>query len=85
MLTTLKKFKHIVKKGTLTAEKKKRSKLNQVFCEMSYFFHNKQKRNEANKKMSKQNRMELRNKRLQTKINQNSLLTPKKFSSSPLD
>ena len=53
---TLKKFKHILKKGALTTYKKDHPKVNEVFSQMSQFFHLKQKKIEIHKITAKQGR-----------------------------
>ena len=62
MLKTLKKFKHIQKKGTLTAFKHQNKNINKAFKYMSSLFHLKKNRLEAKKAFTKEKRIQVRNK-----------------------
>ena len=65
MLSTLGKLKHIFKAGQLTPLKNAQPKLNKVFKRMSSFFLPK-KKGQKKKGLTKEQRMKMRMKRMQT-------------------
>jgi 3-oxoacyl-ACP reductase-like protein len=70
MLGTLKKFKHIYKKHRLTDRKQQDPTLNEVFRQMSSFFHGKRDEAGSRKRTTKLQRMQLREQRLASRVNQ---------------